>query len=168
MPERPLVGLLMGSPNDWPKIEKATAVLDDLGVAHEVRVLSAHRTPDAVHEYAASAAERGLQVLVGAAGMANHLAGVLASVSPLPVIGVPLSGGTLDGLDSLLATVQMPKGVPVATVAVDGTQNAAWLAARILALGDPEVAKMLASARESERERMAGVDEEIRRQAESR
>lgn len=165
MTDTPLVGLLMGSPNDWPKLEKATQVLVDLDIPYEVRVLSAHRTPDAVHEYAATAADRGLRVLVGAAGMANHLAGVLAAVSTLPVIGVPLSGGAVDGLDALLATVQMPKGVPVATVAVDGTQNAAWLAARILALGDEDLAKRLDAARAAERERMAALDEEIQDKA---
>lgn len=165
MADQPLVGILMGSPNDWPKLQKAAAVLDDLGVAYEVRVLSAHRTPDAVHEYASQASERGLRVLVGAAGMANHLAGVLAAVSDLPVIGVPLSGGLADGLDALLATVQMPKGVPVATVAVDGTQNAAWLAARILALADDGVAERLREARAGERERMAKVDAEVRSEA---
>lgn len=166
MAGQPLVGILMGSPNDWPKLERAAAVLADLGVAYEVRVLSAHRAPDAVHDYASSAAERGVKVLVGAAGMAAHLAGILAAGSPLPVIGVPLSGGVADGLDALLATVQMPSGVPVATVAVDGAENAAWLAVRILALSDGELAKRLDSAREAERERMAGADDEIRSQAE--
>lgn len=159
------VGILMGSPNDWPKLKPAAEVLDSLGVAYEVRVLSAHRTPEAVHEYAASAADRGLQVLVGAAGMAAHLAGVLAAVSRLPVIGVPLSGGVADGLDALLATVQMPKGVPVATVAVDGAANAAWLAARILALSDEALAARLEAARAEERERMAEADARVREES---
>lgn len=161
MADTPLVGILMGSPNDWPTIEKGVAVLDDLSIPYEVRVLSAHRTPDAVHDYASSALDRGIKVLVGCAGMAAHLAGVLAAVSNLPVIGVPLSGGVADGLDALLATVQMPKGIPVATVAVDGTQNAAWLAARILALTDDDIAKRLAEARDTERDRMAQADAEI-------
>lgn len=164
MADAPLVGVLMGSPNDLPTIRKGTGVLDDLGIAYEVRVLSAHRTPDEVHEYAAAAAGRGLKVLVGCAGMANHLAGVLAAVSDLPVIGVPLSGGLADGLDALLATVQMPKGVPVATVAVDNTQNAAWLAARILALGDDSIAERLAVARSIERQRMAQADADVQRE----
>lgn len=148
----------MGSANDRPTIDKGVAVLDELGIAHEVRVLSAHRTPEAVHEYASTAADRGLKVLVGCAGMAAHLAGVLAGVSNLPVIGVPLSGGVADGLDALLATVQMPKGVPVATVAVNGAENAAWLAARILALSDDDLAKRLAAAREAERDRLLSQD----------
>jgi len=155
----------MGSPNDWPTIQKGAAVLDDLGIGYEVRVLSAHRTPDAVHEYATTAPDRGIKVLVGCAGMAAHLAGVLAAVSDLPVIGVPLSGGVADGLDALLATVQMPKGVPVATVAVDNTQNAAWLAARILALTDEDIAQRLVEGRAAERKRMEQADEEIRREA---
>ena len=144
----------MGSPNDRPTIDKGLAVLDDLGIPYEVRVLSAHRTPEAVHEYGSGAADRGLKVLVGCAGMAAHLAGVLAGVTNLPVIGVPLSGGIADGLDALLATVQMPKGIPVATVAVDGTENAAWLAARILALSDEGIASRLAAARAAERDRL--------------
>ena len=148
----------MGSANDRPTIDKGVAVLDELGIPHEVRVLSAHRTPEAVHAYASTAADRGLKVLVGCAGMAAHLAGVLAGVSNLPVIGVPLSGGVADGLDALLATVQMPKGVPVATVAVNGTENAAWLAARILALSDDDLAKRLAAAREAERDRLLSQD----------
>lgn len=149
-----LVGILTGSANDLPTVEKGAAVLDELAIPYEVRVLSAHRTPEAVHEYAATAAERGIKVLVGCAGLAAHLAGVLAAVSDLPVIGVPLSGGVAGGLDALLATVQMPTGVPVATVAVDGTPNAAWLAARILALSDDEIAKRLAEARRAERDRL--------------
>ncbi|MBI2168243.1 MAG: 5-(carboxyamino)imidazole ribonucleotide mutase [Actinobacteria bacterium] len=164
MPNEPVVGILMGSPNDRPTVDKCMQVLDELGIPCEVRVLSAHRTPDAVHEYASAAAGRGIQVLIGCAGMAAHLAGVLAAVSQLPVIGVPLSGGVADGLDALLATVQMPKGVPVATVGVDATQNAAWLAARILALSDEDLAKRLAAARDAERERMAQADADIRAQ----
>jgi 5-(carboxyamino)imidazole ribonucleotide mutase len=161
----PQVGILMGSPNDWPKLKPASEVLDGLGIAYEVRVLSAHRTPDQVHEYAAAAAGRGLKVLVGAAGMAAHLAGVLAAVSNLPVIGVPLSGGVADGLDALLATVQMPKGIPVATVAVDGAANAAWLSARIIALVDEGVAAKLAEARQAEKQRMAEADAEVQKDA---
>lgn len=164
MADTPLVGVLMGSPNDLPTIQKGTKVLDELEIPYEVRVLSAHRTPDQVHEYASSAAGRGIKVLVGCAGMANHLAGVLAAVSNLPVIGVPLSGGLADGLDALLATVQMPKGVPVATVAVDNTQNAAWLSARILALTDEKIAKRLDAARDAERERMAQADAKVQQE----
>lgn len=164
--QQPLVAIVIGSPNDWPKLERAAQVLRDLEISYEVRVLSAHRTPEAVHEYAGAAADRGLKVLVGAAGMANHLAGVLAAVSPLPVIGVPLSGGAADGLDALLSTVQMPTGVPVATVALDGAENAAWLAARILALDDDRVAKRLAEARDEQRRAVAEADERVRAEAE--
>lgn len=166
MADTPLVGILMGSPNDLPTIQKGTQVLDELEIPYEVRVLSAHRTPDQVHEYASAAGGRGIKVLVGCAGMANHLAGVLAAVSNLPVVGVPLSGGIADGLDALLATVQMPKGVPVATVAVDNTQNAAWLATRILALTDENIAKRLDAARDAERERMAKADADVQKELE--
>ena len=159
----PLVGVLMGSPNDWSTVRKAVEVLDRLGIPSEVRVLSAHRTPDAVHEYAATAADRGMRVLIGAAGMAAHLAGVLAATSSLPVIGVPLSGGVSGGLDALLATVQMPSGVPVATAAAAGAANAAWLAARILALSDSELAVRLEAFRTDERTRMAEADENLQR-----
>ena len=140
---KPLVGILTGSPNDVEIVRKAVEVLEGLGVACELKVLSAHRTPDRVQRYVASAPERGIEVLIGCAGMANHLAGALAAHSRLPVIGVPLSSGSLDGLDALLATVQMPPGVPVATVGIDGAKNAAYLAARILALGHPEVGEAL-------------------------
>ena len=155
----------MGSPNDWPKMQAAADVLATLGIPYEVRVLSAHRTPEAVHEYAAAAGDRGIKVLVGAAGLAAHLAGVLAAASLLPVIGVPLSGGVSGGLDSLLSTVQMPRGVPVATVAVDGAANAAWLAARILAVNDLDLTEKLRAGRAEERRVMAESDDRVRREA---
>jgi 5-(carboxyamino)imidazole ribonucleotide mutase len=117
--------------------------LENLGVDYELKVLSAHRTPESVAEYAATARDRGLKVVICAAGMAAHLAGAVAARTNLPVIGVPVAAGTLGGLDALLATVQMPSGVPVATVAVNGAANAAVLAAQILALSDPELAERL-------------------------
>jgi 5-(carboxyamino)imidazole ribonucleotide mutase len=139
----PSVGILVGSKSDLPIMEKCTKRLEDLGVDHELEVLSAHRTPDAVAEFVASAPERGIKVFICAAGMAAHLAGAVAARTNLPVIGIPIAAGTLGGFDALLATVQMPSGVPVATVAVNGAANAAVLAAQILALSDPELAERL-------------------------
>jgi 5-(carboxyamino)imidazole ribonucleotide mutase len=139
----PSVGILVGSKSDLSIMEKCTKRLEDLGVDHELEVLSAHRTPDAVAEYVASAPGRGIKVFICAAGMAAHLAGAVAARTNLPVIGIPIAAGTLGGFDALLATVQMPSGVPVATVAVNGAANAAVLAAQILALSDPELAERL-------------------------
>ena len=139
----PLVGILVGSKSDLPVMEKCTKRLEDLGVDYELEVLSAHRTPDAVAEYVATAPGRGIKVFVCAAGMAAHLAGAVAARTNLPVIGIPVAAGTLGGFDALLSTVQMPSGVPVATVAVNGAANAAVLAAQILALSDPDLAERL-------------------------
>ncbi len=129
----PVVGVVMGSDSDLPVMRPAADLLEELGVAVEVRVVSAHRTPHDMIEYGSSAVDRGLRVIVAGAGGAAHLPGMLAAVTVLPVIGVPVSLKNLDGLDSLLSIVQMPRGVPVATVAIDGGQNAGLLAARILA-----------------------------------
>ncbi len=139
----PLVGILVGSKSDLPVMEKCTKRLEDLGVDHELEVLSAHRNPEGVGEYVASAPGRGIKVFICAAGMAAHLAGAVAARTNLPVIGIPIAAGTLGGFDALLATVQMPSGVPVATVAVNGAANAAVLATQILALSDPELAERL-------------------------
>ncbi len=139
----PQVGILVGSKSDLPVVEKCTKRLEDLDVDHELEVLSAHRNPDGVAEYVASAPGRGIKVFICAAGMAAHLAGAVAARTNLPVIGIPIAAGTLGGFDALLATVQMPSGVPVATVAVNGAANAAVLAAQILALSDPELAVRL-------------------------
>ena len=139
----PSVGILVGSSSDLPVMEKCTKRLEDLGIDYELEVRSAHRTPDAVAEYVASAPGRGIKVFICAAGMAAHLAGAVAARTSLPVIGIPIAAGTLGGFDALLATVQMPSGVPVATVAVNGAANAAVLAAQILALSDPELAERL-------------------------
>jgi len=139
------VGIVMGSSSDWPAMERTAQTLAELEIPFERHVISAHRTPDRCHAYAASARERGLQVIVAAAGMAAHLAGVVAASTPLPVIGVPMKTSMMGGLDSLLSMAQMPKGIPVATVTVGshGAVNAAVLAARILALGDDGVAERL-------------------------
>jgi 5-(carboxyamino)imidazole ribonucleotide mutase len=139
----PSVGILVGSESDLPVLEKCTARLTSLGIDFELEVLSAHRNPEGVAEYVASAPGRGIKVFICAAGMAAHLAGAVAARTRLPVIGVPVAAGTLGGFDALLATVQMPSGVPVATVAVNGAANAAVLAAQILALSDKELAARL-------------------------
>ncbi len=135
----PLVGVLVGSASDLPIMQQATAILERFGIPHEIRVISAHRNPDVVDEFARTAEERGMVCVICGAGLANHLAGAVAARTALPVIGVPLSGGTLGGMDALYSTVQMPRGVPVATMAIDGAVNAAILAAQILAVRDPAV-----------------------------
>jgi 5-(carboxyamino)imidazole ribonucleotide mutase len=135
----PLVGIVMGSSSDKEVMKEASLLLEQLGVSYEERILSAHRNPEEVREYALNAEERGVEVIIAGAGMAAHLAGAIAALSSLPVIGVPLVAGELKGLDALLSTVQMPRGVPVATVAIGGVKNAAILAAQILGLKYPEV-----------------------------
>jgi len=140
---RPVVGVVMGSDSDWPVMEAASKALDEFGVAHEVDVVSAHRMPHEMLAYGAGAHERGLRVLVAGAGGAAHLPGMLAAATPLPVIGVPVPLATLDGLDSLLSIVQMPAGVPVATVSIGGARNAGLLAVRMLAAGEGDEALRL-------------------------
>lgn len=152
-PDRTLVGILTGSPNDLPTVVKVRDTLTELGIKSEIIVASAHRTPDKVLAYLERAHREGVQVLIGCAGVAAHLAGVVAGHTRLPVIGLPLGNGPLTGLDSLLSTVQMPPGVPVATVAIDGARNAAMLAARILALKYPAIDQALEQAARRERER---------------
>lgn len=137
----------MGSDSDLPIVEKAFAVLEEYGVPYEAHVMSAHRTPEAVASFVGSARANGFGVIIAAAGMAAHLAGVCAAATTLPVIGVPVRGGMLDGLDALLSTVQMPTGIPVATVAMNGAANAAILACEMLALSDPSLAQKLDDAR---------------------
>lgn len=133
------VAVLMGSDSDWPLLEETVKTLDGFGIASDVRVMSAHRTPDQAAKFARNAAKQGVRVIIAAAGSAAHLAGVIAAHTTLPVIGIPVKGGALDGLDALLSTLQMPAGIPVATVALgkSGAINAAILAAQILAVGDP-------------------------------
>ena len=139
----PPVGILVGSESDLPVLEKCIARLNAFGIDHELNVMSPYRDPEDVSEYAGTARQRGLKVIICAAGLASGLAAAVAARTMLPVIGIPISSGTLGGLDSLLSTVQMPAGVPVATVAVDGAANAAVLAAQILALSDGELAQKL-------------------------
>jgi 5-(carboxyamino)imidazole ribonucleotide mutase len=146
-PRTPLVGIVMGSDSDLPVMSAAAEALRELDVPHEVRVVSAHRTPHDMIAYGAEAADRGLKVIIAGAGGAAHLPGMLASVTSLPVIGVPVRTTALDGMDSLLSIVQMPRGVPVATVAIDGARNAGLLAAQILALADPGLGHRLAAVR---------------------
>ena len=136
---KPLVGILMGSDSDWPSMKLAAEACAEFGIESEARVMSAHRTPDDVADYARTAHERGLRVLIAGAGGAAHLPGVVAAFTPLPVIGVPIESRSLKGLDSLLSIVQMPSGVPVATVAIGGGRNAGLLAVQILASGDPQL-----------------------------
>ena len=146
MTDEPLVGIVMGSDSDWPLVKKAFDTLMDFGVACEVRVISAHRTPDLAAEYSKTAAERGLKVILSAAGGAAHLGGILAAHTTLPVVGIPVAGGALNGVDALLATLQMPSGIPVATVALGsaGPTNAALFAVQILALSSKPLAQKLA------------------------
>ena len=142
---RPTVAIVMGSDSDWPAMKAAAEVCSEFGIAHEVRVISAHRTPQDLSRFVQGAPRRGVRVFIAGAGGAAHLPGVIAAFTPLPVIGVPMMSKALQGLDSLLSIVQMPGGVPVATVAIDGARNAGILAAQMLALGDAELqAKMVA------------------------
>jgi 5-(carboxyamino)imidazole ribonucleotide mutase len=149
-PEPPLVGVIMGSKSDWETMSQADAILTEFGIPHECQVVSAHRTPAWMGEYASTAAERGLQVIIAGAGGAAHLPGMVASQTVLPVIGVPVQSAALNGLDSLLSIVQMPKGVPVATVAIgpSGAANAGLLAVAILATSRPELRAKLQAYRE--------------------
>ncbi len=153
-----VVGLVMGSDSDWPVMEQAALVLEELGVGYEADVVSAHRMPTEMVDYGRRAADRGLRVIIAGAGGAAHLPGMLASVTVLPVVGVPVPLKYLDGLDSLLSIVQMPAGIPVATVSIGGARNAGILAARILAAGTDEHALAL-------RERLAGFADDLRDQA---
>jgi 5-(carboxyamino)imidazole ribonucleotide mutase len=141
--KKPLIGILMGSDSDLPVMEKAAEVLKEMGVAYEIDISSAHRLPEKTAHYAKTAKKRGIEVLIAGAGMAAHLAGVLAAHTTLPVIGIPLKSGALNGADALYSTVQMPPGIPVATVGIDGAKNAAYLACEILSIKYPEIAKKL-------------------------
>lgn len=142
---KPLVGIVMGSDSDLPVMQEASRILDELGVSSEVVISSAHRAPDKTADYARSAAERGLAVIIAGAGGAAHLPGVIAAYTPLPVIGVPIESGSLNGVDALYAMVQMPSGVPVATVAINGAKNAGILAAQIIGSSDPAVRSAVAA-----------------------
>lgn len=161
---KPFVAILMGSDSDAETMQTAVETLDKFGIAREVRVLSAHRTPDATHAYVKEADARGCAVFIAAAGMAAHLAGTLAALTVKPVIGVPIDAGPLKGQDALLSTVQMPGGVPVACVAIGkaGAKNAAYLAAQILALGDAELARRLLDERRANAAEIAAKDKIVR------
>jgi 5-(carboxyamino)imidazole ribonucleotide mutase len=154
----PLVGIIMGSRSDWETMAEADAVLTRFGVPHECRVVSAHRTPDGMRDYATSAEGRGIQVIIAGAGGAAHLPGMVAAHTTLPVLGVPVQSKALNGLDSLLSIVQMPAGIPVATVAIGkaGATNAALLAVSVLALSRPELGEKLKQFRRDEAQRVRG------------
>lgn len=151
------IAIVMGSKSDFPVIERAQSILKEFGVDFETRIISAHRTPGIAQEFASKAEENGIEVIIAAAGKAAHLGGVLAAYTPMPIIGLPIKSSTLDGLDSLLSIVQMPKGVPVATVAIDGAENAALLAVQILSVKYPEL-------REKMKGYKAKMEEEIMKQ----
>ncbi len=159
------VGIIMGSDSDLPTMEAAEGVMHEFGVSYELHVVSAHRTPERMVEYAKSARERGLKVIVAGAGGAAHLPGMVASLTTLPVIGVPVVSGGLDGMDSLLSIVQMPKGVPVATVAIGNARNAGLLAVQILAISDSDLAERLLMYREDQVTQVMEKDRRVSRRS---
>lgn len=161
MSELKKVAVIMGSDSDFPTVSGALKTLDQYGVPFEVHIMSAHRTPEDAAAFSAKARENGFGVIIAAAGKAAHLAGVLAAHTTVPVIGIPIKSSTLDGLDALLATVQMPKGIPVATVAIDGADNAAILAVQMLALSDDGLAAKLAAEKEAMKAGVAEKDKAI-------
>ncbi|MCQ9343128.1 5-(carboxyamino)imidazole ribonucleotide mutase [Corynebacterium kozikiae] len=158
----PLVGLIMGSDSDWPTVEPAAEVLAEFGIPFEVGVVSAHRTPEKMLSYAQSAHTRGLKAIIACAGGAAHLPGMVAAATPLPVIGVPRALKELDGMDSLLSIVQMPGGVPVATVSIGGAKNAGLLAVRILSAGDATLVQKMVDYQETMRKEVEAKDEALR------
>jgi 5-(carboxyamino)imidazole ribonucleotide mutase len=160
---KPFVAILMGSDSDLPVMQSTLDTLKGLGIPYEVKITSAHRTPDATHDYVTDADKRGCAVFIGAAGLAAHLSGVVASLTIKPVIGVPMDGGPLKGQDALLSTVMMPGGIPVATVAIGkaGAKNAAYLAAQIMALSDPELAERVKADRDANAEAVKAKDAEL-------
>lgn len=157
---RPVVSIIMGSTSDLPVMQKAAAFLDEMEIPFEMQALSAHRTPDEVEKYAKGAKKRGVRVIIAAAGMAAHLCGVIASMTTLPVIGVPINS-TLDGMDALLAIVQMPPGIPVATVGINASLNAAILSVQILATADPVLQQKLESYKEGLKTKVVKANEEL-------
>ena len=159
--EKNKVAIIMGSDSDLPVVEKTIHTLKDLGIPFEAHVMSAHRTPEEACAFARTAAENGFGVIIAAAGKAAHLAGVLAGHTPLPVIGIPMKSSTMDGLDSLLSTVQMPSGVPVATVAIDGAENAGLLAAQMLAIADESLFHKLQEKKEQMRQKVMEKDKKL-------
>lgn len=157
----PKVGIVMGSDSDLKVMSKAADMLEKFGIDYEMTIISAHRMPDVFFQYAASAEEKGYKVIIAGAGMAAHLPGMCAAIFPMPVIGVPMSGKNLDGMDALYSIVQMPPGIPVATVAIDGGANAAILAAKILAVSDPELLERLKAYSQEMRETVQGKADKL-------
>ncbi|WP_461831643.1 5-(carboxyamino)imidazole ribonucleotide mutase [Aquifex sp.] len=164
---QPLVGIIMGSISDWEYMRGAHETLEEFGIPHEVKVVSAHRTPEKMYEYAKTARERGIEVIIAGAGGAAHLPGMTASMTTLPVIGVPIPTKHLGGIDSLYSIVQMPAGIPVATVAIGNAKNAALLAVRILSIKYPEYAKKLEDYEKSLKEKVDKMNEELRKEVEN-
>ena len=158
----PIVSIIMGSTSDLPVMEKAAAFLDEMEIPFEIHALSAHRTPEAVEQFAKGAEQRGIKVIIAAAGMAAHLCGVIASMTTLPVIGVPIKA-SLDGMDALLAIVQMPPGIPVATVGINGALNSAILAVQILATSDSDLQKKLVDYKESLKNKIVKANDELKK-----
>lgn len=158
---KPLVGIIMGSDSDLPVMSEAGKVLEELGIPHEVNIVSAHRTPQKMYDYAKTASDRGLKVIVAGASAAAHLPGMTASITSLPVIGVPVKGVNLDGMDSLLSIVQMPPGIPVATVSINGARNAGILAAKIIGIIDPEVGKQIKLFQTNLIEKVKGMEDKL-------
>ncbi|MDR2009332.1 MAG: 5-(carboxyamino)imidazole ribonucleotide mutase [Bacteroidales bacterium] len=158
---KPLVSIIMGSTSDWKIMEKAAIQLNEFKVPFEVNALSAHRTPAEVEDFAKNAAGRGIKVIIAGAGMAAHLCGVIAAMTTIPVIGVPINA-TLEGMDALLAIVQMPPGIPVATVAINGAQNAAILAAQMIAIGDNELENKLKTFKEELKQKIVNANKELK------
>jgi 5-(carboxyamino)imidazole ribonucleotide mutase len=157
---KPVVSIIMGSTSDLPVMEKAAKILDEFEIPFEMNALSAHRTPEEVEKFAKGARDRGIKVIIAAAGMAAHLCGVIASMTTVPVIGVPINA-SLDGLDALLAIVQMPPGIPVATVGIDGAMNAGILAAQMIAVGDEYVAQKLIAHKENLKSKIIQANQEL-------
>lgn len=158
------VAIVMGSKSDYPVVERAEKILNDFGVELETRIISAHRTPRVAEKFASGAVSNGIEVLIAAAGKAAHLGGVMAAFTPIPVIGLPIKSSTLDGLDSLLSIVQMPKGIPVATVAIDGAENAALLAVQILSLKYPELQLKMIEYKEKMEQEIIAMDQEFQKE----
>lgn len=160
---KPLVSIIMGSTSDLPVMEKAAKFFDEMEIPFEMNALSAHRTPAQVEEFARTSQERGLQVIIAAAGMAAALPGVIAANTTLPVIGVPIKGSVLDGVDAMYSIIQMPPGIPVATVGINAAQNAAILATQMIALSNPEVATKLKNFKESLKEKIVKANEDLKK-----
>jgi 5-(carboxyamino)imidazole ribonucleotide mutase len=164
--KKPIVGIIMGSASDLPVMQAASDILNKFGIANEIDIISAHRTPERAIEYGENAVKNGLKVIIAGAGGAAHLAGVMAATTPLPIVAVPIkSSNSLDGWDSLLSMVQMPSGVPVATVAVDGAQNAGILAAQMIATGDAAVLQKIADFKQELKKKVYASSEEVRKKA---